>query len=213
MKQIPNINLATLDKKVLTTIVLLWLFIAISIVITIICILRLFELNEETTTLQTSVEQLKSQVALVEANKRLSKEEIAQYNKILIQLIPEELQYFEVIAAVERLSASTNFRLSNFTIDLTNKSPEKFSLDVVGSGNIETFTQFLKDYQFKSGRLISIERIEFAPDKVQNFGLLLNFYHKKVVPNLIIDPSLQKLTQQDLDLMKDIESKTTVIGE
>ena len=134
------------------------------------------------TTLQLrsqEIEDARTSVRLIQNNKTLVSQNIDEYNKILEKVIPDNESYFLVITSLEQLAARTGVRVVSYSIDLTSTTMEKLTLEVVIEGNLASIENFMKEYQFAGGRLITNERLSLNLKDLQNITFSLNFFHKE----------------------------------
>jgi hypothetical protein len=157
------------------------------------------------TKLEREAKDLKSKTTVLQSNTLLTEEKVAEYNKILAMLIPDREDYFSIIYALERLSVSTGFTITNYNISLGDSKSDKLAVTVQGDGDPDTFLNFLKEYPFTGGRLITNEKIEFSSSEVGKIRLSLNFYSKKLPKNAADD--VTKISTNDLKLMEHVKSK------
>lgn len=186
---------------------------------------QIYELYQQNQTQTLSNSELKAELELIKSSRSLHKNDIDLFNSLSADLIPEQEDYFDLIDALERLSEKTGFELYNYSIDLSKTTEEKLSISVAGRGDNDSFFRFLKNYKYSSGRLITIESINFTPKSIHEYTLILNFYHKKIdIPtrqttNNITDPSATvikeilgssaELTENDIGLIREILAETS----
>jgi len=103
--------------------------------------------------------------------------------KILNQLIPEEEDYFSIIYALEILSQKTGFQINSYTVNLSESTANNLKLTITGTGTTESFFNFLKDYNFGGGRLITSDNLSLNPEE-SKFKIELSFYSKKTINNI-----------------------------
>jgi len=99
--------------------------------------------------------------------------------KFLNTLIPNAEDYFSIIYSLEKLSQKTNFIITNYTVNVGASTSEQIKMSVTGVGNIQSFIDFLKDYNFSGGRLITSDKIQLDPNFVGSLIINLTFYSKK----------------------------------
>ena len=133
--------------------------------------------------------------------------DISQLNKNFAQLLPSSEDYFSIVAALERISARTGFIITNYQINLSKKTPAKLSITVTGAGDTPAFLRFLKDYNFSGGRLITIDKINFADVGYEEIKLNMNFYTSKGNAS---SNKFAYFTESDKDLIKRIQDKVVV---
>ena len=101
-------------------------------------------------------------------------------NKALTQLIPVKEDYFSALAALERISAQTNFVITYYNIVIGNSTPEKLAIEIEGQGDPNAFLEFLKEYKFAGGRLITIDKIQFSQETFKGAKIHIYLYSGKV---------------------------------
>ena len=166
------------NKVAVSTFVVVILLI-ITLTVAIVIGLRLYG---DYTTLQLrsqEIEDARTSVRLIQNNKTLVSQNIDEYNKILEKVIPDNESYFLVITSLEQLAARTGVRVVSYSIDLTSTTMEKLTLEVVIEGNLASIENFMKEYQFAGGRLITNERLSLNLKDLQNITFSLNFFHKE----------------------------------
>jgi len=99
--------------------------------------------------------------------------------KFLNTLIPNAEDYFSIIYSLEKLSQKTNFIITNYTVNVGASTSEQIKMSVTGVGNSQSFIDFLKDYNFSGGRLITSDKIQLDPNFVGSLIINLTFYNKK----------------------------------
>jgi len=99
--------------------------------------------------------------------------------KFLNTLIPNTEDYFSIIYALEKLSQKTNFIITNYTVNVGTSTSEQLRITVTGVGNSQSFIDFLKDYNFSGGRLITSDKIQLDPNFAGSLIINLTFYSKK----------------------------------
>ncbi len=194
-------------KKYQSLLIACVVFIILSFMI-YIAVTNFLKTQAELISTQTEVDGLDKKVRVLESNKALTQSQITNYNKLLTQLIPDQEDYFSILFALEQLSEKTGFKIIGYSIQLSESSPEKLQVQVQGDGDSEAFLKFLNDYKFAGGRFITNESISYTSGQVGQIHLALNFYSKKVNPG---EGELAVLTPKQIDLMQEIQSKTTVV--
>lgn len=141
---------------------------------------KYFENKTKIGELEEKVNQIKVKQNILLASQNEEIQNIDEDVRILKSLIPDSENHFTIIYALEELSKQTNFIITSYTINLTNSTAEKLSLTVTGVGDQEAFLNFLENYNFAGGRLITAEKIEFNQSQFGGSTITLNFYNKKV---------------------------------
>lgn len=133
--------------------------------------------NKELKKLETELLDLRNKVKLLNYDEEKTKK-INYSIEILNMLIPNFEDYFSIIYSLEKLSYKTGFMIVNYSIDMNASSQNKIKLSVTGIGDSNTFLNFLKDYNFSGGRLITSDNIEYNIQKNDNVKINLTFYNK-----------------------------------
>lgn len=162
---------------------------------------------EERDMLKQELVGLRTSADTVRQNENSLQQRIDDYNQVLGTVIPEREDYFTIIFALEKLSQDTGFTIVRYEISLEESKDDRMSLAVEGSGDIDSFLNFLRDYQFKGNRLITNEKIELSESNEGRTRLSLNFYHK-ALPGLV--QTVKPISEKDINLVQDIQSKITI---
>lgn len=140
----------------------------------------------------------------LEKSKDLIETNLDEANKLLAILLPDTEDFFSIIAALERISQLSGFTIKEYVIKLSASTKEKLSISIGGTGDTDSFVNFLKDYQIAGGRLSTSEKIEFTSSQFKSTKVQLNFYHKKI---LVSNDVVPKLTETDISFYNKIKSK------
>ncbi|MFA6081720.1 MAG: hypothetical protein WC741_04945 [Patescibacteria group bacterium] len=166
------------------------IFIFILIIVTIkIGITNNLSYEKKISSLKIELNQLKNKVTLMNTTIP-SSEKLDEDLDFLNKLIPNIEDYFSIVYALEKLSQESNFIITSYTVAVGNSSAEKLKLNVLGVGDSQTFIDFLKNYNFGGGRLITSDKIQLDPNFFGTIKIDLTFYTKKVstTKNLEIEP-------------------------
>ncbi len=109
-----------------------------------------------------------------------SSDELDQDIRLLNGLIPEVEDYFSIIYALETLSNRTGFIVTSYIVDVKKSTKQQLQLSITGVGDSRSFLEFLKNYNFSGGRLITSDKIELNPQESSAIRINLTFYNKKV---------------------------------
>lgn len=149
-------------------------------------------------TLETEVQGLRNKANLVSSAINMSEEELTSSVKIFDALIPNSEDFFSIIYALEELSAKTNFIITSYTINLKQSSANKLQLIVSGVGDQNAFMDFLKEYNFGGGRLITCDKLELSSEFEGTLKLNINFYNKNISSGDQTSLSLNKKEQNEI---------------
>lgn len=126
--------------------------------------------------------------------------------KFLNTLIPNIEDYFSIIYALEKISQKTNFIITDYTVNIGASTTEKLRINVTGIGNSQSFVDFLKDYNFSSGRLITSDKVQIDPNFSGSLKIDLTFYNKKTVAGNSLDMS------PNINIYKELETLKTKVN-
>lgn len=156
---------------------------------------------------KNELEKLKAKTNFINYRNDLANQgvDIDSMNLIFNALVPDTEDFFSIVVALERLSIQTNFNITSYVINLNATTKEKLSLTISGQGDSESFLEFLKDYNFAGGRLITVDKISFSRESLAGTELQANFYNKKV--NLSETAEAKPMTSADKALLTSIKSK------
>lgn len=157
--------------------------------------------EEKNRSLKTELNQLKSEVALMKTTVPTS-DKLDEDLKFLNTLIPNVEDYFSIMYALEKLSQKSNFIVTSYTVNMRNSTNTKLKIEVTGTGNSQSFINFLKDYNFGGGRLITSDKIQLDPNFLGTVKIDLTFYAKNVSTdkNLGLIPDYKFF--QELEVLK-----------
>ncbi len=164
------------------------IFIFILIILTIkIGFTENLNYNKKITTLKSELNQLQNKEILMNTTVP-SSTKLDEDLKLLNTLIPDIEDYFSIIYALEKLSQKSNFIITSYNVNVRNSTSEKLKLEVTGSGDSQSFINFLKDYNFGGGRLITSNKIKLDPNFFGSIKIDLTFYAKSVLTgkNLVL---------------------------
>ncbi|MFH1826954.1 MAG: hypothetical protein ABH812_00775 [bacterium] len=163
---------------------LIYIIIAIVLLIGIFVIPALMVGNytknsENIDQLQKDVQDIRSKKNTLAFISNSDVKNIDSYYNIVSALIPESENYFSIIYALDNLSELTNFNITSYKINLGGSSKNQISIEVTGIGNQNNFLDFLQQYNFAGGRLITAEKINLNSQEFSGITLSLSFYNKK----------------------------------
>lgn len=182
----------------------------VSIISLIIFINKFITLNQKITSTSLEVEQLKKKAEFINYKRDILNEgiDLEQVNKVLTKLIPTQEDFFSVIYALEQISRKTNFTVTGYSINLSASTSDKLALTISGIGSNDNFFDFLKDYRYIGGRLITIDKIDYKTSGFTQMKLNINFYSgKEIAPQS--DMAI-KLSVDDKKIVKEILSKVQI---
>lgn len=155
-------------------------FIFILIIITVrIGLIENSSYNKKINALKTELNQLQNKATLMNTTIP-SSDKLDEDLNFLNTLIPNVEDYFSIIYALEKLSQKTNFIITEYEVNISNSTAEKLKLSVNGIGDSQSFINFLKNYNFGGGRLITSDKIQLDPKFFGSIKIDLTFYAKNV---------------------------------
>ena len=129
-------------------------------------------------------------------------EKLDEYVKFLNTLIPDIEDYFSVIYALEQLSKKTNFVITNYSVDVKTSTTDKLRINVTGVGDSQSLINFLKNYNFSGGRLITSDKIQLDPNFSGSIIINLTIYNKKTIAANNLEMSVKSSTYKELGDLK-----------
>lgn len=155
-------------------------FIFILIIITVrIGLTENSSYDKKITALKTELNQLQDKVNLMNTTIP-SSDKLDEDLKFLNTLIPNIEDYFSIIYSLEKLSQKTNFIITSYTVSVGDSTSETLRLSVTGTGDSQSFINFLKNYNFGGGRLITSDKVQLDPNFFGSIKIDLTFYTKSV---------------------------------
>lgn len=154
--------------------------------------LRLQSMYNEMISTEDQVQQMRATVTLIRNNRELFKEDTEQYNEILEKLIPDQESYFLVISALDQLSERLGVTIDSYSVNLSSTTEEKLTLTVNIVGEPEAINQFIQDYKYIGGRLITIEKMEIDPENFESLSFSMNFFHNEFKDTVSLDSRINK---------------------
>ncbi len=162
--------------------------------------------QEEISTVSAETEKLKTRVDTLKKGKTLVENEIDEINQLFSILIPDSEDFFSIIYALEKISQETGFAIEEYSLGFGTNA-EKTPITINGTGDIDSFMNFLKSYQFAGGRFATSESINFSNAKFSSTQVVLNFYSKKVSVDTETAPII---TDKDTNFIKKIKAKIKI---
>lgn len=155
-------------------------FIFVLIIITIkIGLTENLNYGKKISDLDTELKTLQNKVTLMNTTIP-SSDKLDDDLNFLNTLIPNVQDYFTIIYALDKLSQRTGFIITEYSINVQNSTREKLRLEVNGTGDSQSFINFLKDYNFGGDRLITSDKIQIDPNFLGSIKIDLTFYAKSV---------------------------------
>lgn len=186
-------------KKNILYLVLIFLLASFSIALVLLAPGIFTDNNNKIKTLKADVKDFRLKKVVLDSLLLGNSTNIEDDVAVMGRLIPEVEDYFSIIASLDELSAKTNFIITSYSIDIKNSNSNKLSLNINGVGDEQSFINFLKQYNFQGGRLITIENISLGKEEAGAFSLILNFYNERINTaggkNLDYQNALQKVNE------------------
>lgn len=150
------------------------------------------------------VQQLRNKSKIINLPIVQNKEDLDLTIKVLTNLIPNSEDFFSIIYSLEELSNKTNFKIVSYSVNLKNPNQNKVNLVISGLGDSTSFINFLKEYNYGGGRLITADKIELTPQILGETRLSINFYIKDVKD---VKNTNFTLNENDLNKIYEIKNK------
>ncbi len=177
-------------------------FIFILIIITIrIGLTERSSYNKKIAVLKTELSQLQNKVTLMNTTIP-SSDKLDEDLNFLNTLIPNIEDYFSIIYALEKLSQKSNFVITEYVVNVEKSTAEKLKLSVTGIGESQFFINFLKNYNFGGGRLITSDKIKIDPNFFGSIKIDLTFYSKNVSTGKNLELAADEKIFKELETLK-----------
>lgn len=131
-----------------------------------------------------------------------STEELETDIKILNALVPNAEDYFSIIYALDKLSQDTGFIITSYNVNMRTSTSNKLKLTVSGIGDTTKFINFLNQYNFSGGRLITSDKIELNSKTSGQIKIDLTFYNKKVNTGFNQNLAINQKVFEDITALK-----------
>lgn len=193
-----------LIKQNLIYIVSFLIFIALAIFVLPFQIRSYFELKERNIALNKeliNLEQKKSFFYSFDAG------QIDKLAETLNRLLPNKEDYFSIFTTLDVLSNQTGFALGDVSLAINDTPPETLAINVSAVGSSYSYKTFLESYQYKGGRLITMNKADYDPEETLfSVTLTLNFYSKNIQ---LESPAVEtfQFNQKSYDLIKKISNE------
>jgi|GEM_PF-2017146 len=138
---------------------------------------KIYGVYSETRVLQGEIDQMKASAQLIQNNKNMLERDIEEYNALLDKVIPDEETYFQVISAFEQLEAKTGVSIESYSINLSETTEEKMSLNLSIAGTQRAIESLFQSYQFAGGRLMTNEEFTYNHEDSETISFSVNLFH------------------------------------
>ncbi len=214
MKKTIDIYTLRLAKENILFIVVFVLFLAIIIFFIPLQLKNYYDYQEKIKLLEQDINQLIKKQSIISS---IDPKESSYLVQTLNSLIPGNEDYFSIFSTLESISAKTGFRIVSYSIKLYEKSKDKIIIKVEGEGTPDSFLKFLESYQYKGGRLITMDEITFSPGNFKT-SLSLNFYTKDIkdlqqLSNLMVDKKTREKIKEISQEIESVSNISTAEGE
>jgi len=166
--------------------------------------------------MEQRINELKKENAILKDKKQIienyhlsKKNELDQFDNLLMRLIPTREDFFSIIASLETLSQETGFQIVGYRVNFNQPRKESFSIIVSGEGDKDKFIKFLTSYNFSGERLITIDKISFSKKKTYHYQINLTFYSAPAKINSRF--GLRLISDQDYQFLKTLKDKLSFV--
>lgn len=154
--------------------------------------------------IETDLVKLRSRKSDLDIIFSQSNIDINQEVRILNNLIPDIENYFSIVTALEEIAKRSDFNISSYNIPFKTTESDQLTIGISGTGDQQSFINFLNNYNFGGGRLITIDKVEFKQGVTSSFSFSLNFYHKDTRSQPIEDLDYKKSVDRLIKLKEKI---------
>lgn len=157
--------------------------------------------DKKIATLKIELNQLQNKVNILNSSIPTSGK-LDEDISFLNALIPNIEDYFSIIYALEKLSVKSSFIITSYTVNIGKSTAQKLKLSVTGTGDSESFINFLKNYNFAGGRLITSDKIQLDPNFSGSIKIDLSFYTKKTEAKQNLESNPDEKIFRELETLK-----------
>jgi hypothetical protein len=129
--------------------------------------------------------------------------------------LPDEFNLYQVIGLIEQIGRKTNFKIQSYSLqykETVSDSLASQTLTLEGSGTLDEFMAFLKEYKFITGRLLTIDSVNLSGSKRLLTSLNVNIYAYK--PNIVLEgQTIPVLSTLDRTLIQKVVRYSAPISE
>lgn len=157
--------------------------------------------------------QLKTEIEKLErAKKQLEKfysitNDVDKYYQTVNLLLPDKENIFTIISALENLSSTTGFYISGYTLSPVNEDNTVVTeVTITGFGNSQALLNLLKNYNFGSGRFITMEKVNYKSSLESTIKLVFKFHTRKS-PELKDISQIISIDDEDLNWLENISNR------
>lgn len=115
-----------------------------------------------------------------------------QMDKIMKRMLPASEDYFSIFSAIDLLSGRSGIFVQSYTSPFGRLQGNVVKIELSGFGSYQSVEELLTDYHYKSGRLMTIDRIKFEPLDGK-LDMSLNFFSApESKPSTIVVPKISQ---------------------
>lgn len=142
---------------------------------------KMSQTNQKKQDLEGEIANLQTRLKLVDAVGKKDIEDISNDLRLLNTLVPDVEDYFSILYTLENLSRQTNFVITSYIINLKESSSNTLAFIISGEGDQEDFLNFLTQYNFGGGRLLTADKIELGSNVGNQIKLNIYAYHQNAL--------------------------------
>ena len=143
----------------------------------------------------SKIKQTEAEVVSLKANLVPQAEAVNKDTMLLLEnrasefasFLPDEFNLYQVIGLIEQIGKKTKFTIQSYKLDYVEGTVNQLqhqSLSIQGSGTLDQFMAFLKEYKFITGKLLTIDSVNLSGGKRLLSDLQINIYAYK--PEIVI---------------------------
>jgi hypothetical protein len=163
---------------------------------------------DEYVLLKEDVEEVEARIRLVDSYKLLTDEEIRLNNRTLEELVPSGDTNLSMYYILDDLALKSGLTLSNYQLSSSARAESKSSVSVSATGTPQELLDFLSQYKFITGRLLTLESIQIRREShdtdVLNIQMVLNYYTVTIRP---ISKVQDTVSQRDIEFLREIRKQ------
>lgn len=127
---------------------------------------------------------------------------------VLQSFLPNQFDLLSIISVIETISTKTKFKINSFSIEESPTVPgvvNQKKIDIKGIGTFAEFLNFIKEYKYISGKLLSLDTVNLSGAEEVVSSLSINLYAQdpKIDPSQLPPNQIDPLDEKILQLIED----------
>lgn len=128
----------------------------------------------------------------------------------LKQFLPDELNVLQTIQLIEQIGSKTKFKIEQYSIKYSETGVGSLvmkPLELAGSGTMEQFLSFIKQYKYITGQILSVDTVSIVGRERVLSNLSVNVY--VYTPSIDLASEVRALDEVDQAILEKIRMYVT----